>query len=95
MGSASSRTPRPSRTRRVAISLPAALLRRVEQQRRETAESRSGFVKRALEDLLRRVEHERRVREYVEGYRRSPETAEEVSAADAAAVDALADEPWE
>jgi hypothetical protein len=35
------------------------------------------------------------VRRYVEGYARTPETGDEIAAAEAAAAQLLAEEPWE
>jgi len=92
----------PTRPRRgsskVAVSLPADLLADVERYRRRSGESRSAVVRRALERLLdARVEADA-VREYVEAYRRTPETAEEaaLSTPSSEELAALAREhPWE
>jgi metal-responsive CopG/Arc/MetJ family transcriptional regulator len=81
--------------RRVAISLPASLLGRLEKERRASGDSRSGFVRKAIESLLTRVEDARRLVAYVEGYRRHPESEAEVEAARAAAAAVLLAEPWE
>ena len=67
----------PPRAEKVAISLPPELLARVEQWRARTGESRSAVVRRALELLLRRLDHFEAVREYVEAYEVHPETEED------------------
>ena len=85
----------PSRARKVAISLPAELLERVEDRRRSTGDTRSGFVGRALERYLRDEDGASLVREYVEGYRRTPESAEEVAESESTIGDAFAEDPWE
>ncbi|MBI2923567.1 MAG: ribbon-helix-helix protein, CopG family [Planctomycetes bacterium] len=80
---------------RVALSLPAALLRRVEALRRITGLTRSGLIREALEGYLRAARRRRRVATYLEGYARRPETRAEIAAARASAARLLASEPWE
>jgi metal-responsive CopG/Arc/MetJ family transcriptional regulator len=84
-----------ARTRKVAISLPADLLGEVEKLRRATGESRSGVIQRGILRLLSDRERAARARKYVAGYRRQPESAGEIRAAEAAAADLLALEPWD
>ena len=80
---------------KVAVTLPDSLYRAVEKLRRQTRTTRSAVVQRALVLLLRETEKQERVRAYVEAYRRSPETEEEVRAAEASAARLLAEVPWE
>ena len=87
--------PKPNPVEKIAISLPAALLRDIERVRRETGESRSAVIRRSIELMLRRAEHAEMVREYVAGYLRHREGPAEVDAAMATAAEALAEEPWE
>ena len=82
-------------TTKIAISLPTKLAKQIETLRKVTGETRSGFIRRAIEGHLRQLENASRVAEYVEGYGRRPETAEEIEAAEAAAIDLLSQEPWE
>jgi hypothetical protein len=84
-----------TRSAKVAISLDADLLRRVERIRTRTGESRSAVVARALRLLTKAEETERLVREYVDGYRRHPETAAETATARALARQSLALVPWD
>jgi metal-responsive CopG/Arc/MetJ family transcriptional regulator len=80
---------------KIAISLPVDLVKRIEKERRRTGETRSAFIRRAVRLMFRAQSHAARVREYVEGYGRDPETEDEVRAAEAAAARLLAGEPWE
>jgi metal-responsive CopG/Arc/MetJ family transcriptional regulator len=80
-------------TEKVAISLPIDLVRKIEQTRKKTGETRSAFIRRSLERSFRESENEKKIRAYVEGYQRQPETSEEIAEAEAAA-DLLAEEPW-
>lgn len=80
---------------KIAISIDNDVLRAAERLRRETGESRSAVFERALVAYL---EGRRRVAEvgrYLDGYRRAPESKAEISGALAAALAALAAEPWE
>ncbi|GMV16153.1 MAG: ribbon-helix-helix protein, CopG family [Polyangiaceae bacterium] len=80
---------------KLAISLDRELLRRAEQLRRATGESRSALVARALRQLLRAQEVEQLARDYVAAYRRVPETPLEVRAARALAKKSLARVEWD
>lgn len=82
-------------TKKIAISLPHDLLDRIETSRKAHGESRSAFIRRAIETLFANREHSTRVSAYIEGYRKQPESPEEVAAAETAAVQLLAGEPWE
>jgi len=80
---------------KVAISLPAGLLADLERYRKTTGETRSGLVRRAVERLLERATEADMVREYVEGYRRTPETADEIAGAAYLDPKAAEETPWE
>ncbi|MCI0341150.1 MAG: ribbon-helix-helix protein, CopG family, partial [Planctomycetales bacterium] len=82
-------------TTKFAASLPRELFARMERRRRRTRESRSAFVRRAIETLFRRWDEAALVKAYIEGYRRHPETPREGKALLAASAEALAAEPWE
>ena len=56
--------------------------------------SRSEAVRRGLEELTDRLERERIGRQIVEGYRRMPETEEELEGIDEELEEMLAEEPW-
>jgi len=82
-------------TEKIAISLSKDVLNKIEELRRETGESRSALIQRAMKKLLKERERSIRVKSYVEGYRRRPETKEEINAAELSASELLAREPWE
>ena len=80
---------------KIAISLPGELVRRVEKSRKASGETRSSFIRRAIERILREEEERELIVRYQEGYRAHPETPEEIAAAEAAATQLLSGEPWE
>jgi metal-responsive CopG/Arc/MetJ family transcriptional regulator len=80
---------------KVAISLPEEILAAVEMERQAKGESRSEFFRRAVETRLKEGRESSAIRDYVRGYRKCPESAEEVEAAHAAGSAVLAAEPWE
>jgi metal-responsive CopG/Arc/MetJ family transcriptional regulator len=79
---------------KVAVSVDRNLLRTAERLRARTGESRSAFVSRALRILVRAEEHDARVKEYVEAYRRVPETAAEQKLARSLAKRSLRNVAW-
>ena len=84
-----------SKTSKIAISLPEDMLEVVERERMAKGESRSEFFRRAVEAFLRQQRERADVERYVRGYRKVPESAEEVEAAHVAGSAILAGEPWE
>ncbi|HUT51793.1 MAG TPA: ribbon-helix-helix protein, CopG family [bacterium] len=84
-----------SDVKKIAISLPGKLMRRLERARKRSGETRSAFIKHALEQALAQREKAAIIARWEDGYRRRPETAEEVTAAEASASQLLAGEPWE
>jgi metal-responsive CopG/Arc/MetJ family transcriptional regulator len=84
-----------SRAIKISISLPSEVLEQADRERETTGESRSEFVRQAIEERIRRMAEAERIELYVDGYRRSPETAEEVASSLAMSRAALSSEPWE
>ena len=82
-------------TEKIAISLPTEVYREVEKARKATAETRSAFIRRAIELALKDREQKALIKKYVDGYEKNPETEEEVNAAQASAAALFAEEPWE
>lgn len=80
---------------KIAISLPEEVLVSVEQERKNSGESRSQFFRRAVEALLRRQQEQKMSEQYIHAYQQIPETEEEIEAARHAASNILAKEPWE
>jgi metal-responsive CopG/Arc/MetJ family transcriptional regulator len=83
------------KTEKIAISLPGELIRKVERIRKATGETRSAFIRRAIELALDELEQRALIARYQEGYEKHPETAAEIAAAEAAAVELLSGKPWE
>jgi Arc/MetJ-type ribon-helix-helix transcriptional regulator len=79
----------PRRAAKIAISLPAELYRALEGARRRVGKSRSAAVQEAVREWLLREARGELVREYEQGYRREPESADEIQAALATAVGLL------
>ena len=80
---------------KVAISLPEEILAAVEVERQAKGESRSEFFRRAVETRLKQEQESSAIRDYVRGYQKCPESAEEVAAAHRAGSEILAAEPWQ
>ena len=84
-----------SHTQKLSITLPGEVAGDVERLMKESGETRSGVILRVLRAFFRTRGQEARIHAYVEGYRRHPESAAEVKAAEAAATELLAQETWE
>ena len=83
-----------TRRRKIAITVSPDVLAAAEAVRRQTGESRSAVCERALRYLVD-AEHQARLsRQYVAGYRRSPERHREIERTLAIALVALSAEPW-
>ncbi len=82
------------KTTKIAISLPSEVLTDVEQERRESGESRSEFFRRAAEVLLCRRREQDMSERYVRAYQQTPETKGEIEAARQAASAILSEESW-
>ncbi len=82
-------------TSKVAISMPASVLADIERSRKSTGETRSAFFRRAAEIEIARERERQQVKRYVEGYRRFPETDEDLEIADAGLAAVFAENPWE
>jgi metal-responsive CopG/Arc/MetJ family transcriptional regulator len=83
------------KTAKVAISMPASTLAAIEQARQATGESRSQFMRRAVEEAISRERERRLVEQYIEGYRRYPESDEEIALADVGVKTVFAENPWD
>ena len=80
---------------KIAISLPEQLLKDIEKERGSCGVTRSEFLRRAVEQYLRREREREDVEQYIRGYLEHPETEEEIGLAESTLGDALADNPWE
>jgi metal-responsive CopG/Arc/MetJ family transcriptional regulator len=76
-----------SRAEKVTVSLPAELLARIENRRRDQETSRSEVVSELLWRGWREAEAEEREERYRAAYQAQPETAAELTWAEEAATD--------
>lgn len=83
-----------SKSVKVAISLPRDTWKKLEAVRRERGETRSALFLEAAHLWLENRDRQARIRRYEEGYRRMPESPEEVAACEQAAAALLATEEW-
>ncbi len=82
------------RTVRTAISLPIEDFKAMEAIRKRTHRGRSEILKEALRQWLKRLESERCMRRYEEGYRKHPEDHREIEAFSEAGLEVMAKEKW-
>jgi len=81
-------------TTRVTVSLPDHIFHAVEKARKHSGEPRSVIYRRALELMLSTEEEDALSTQYTEGYKRCPETSNEIEAAQLTAHTILNEEPW-
>ncbi len=62
-------------TKVIQVPIEAGLLSRIDDSARLVAESRAAFIREACERRLRELDAAQQDRRYVEGYRRTPESA--------------------
>ena len=80
---------------KVAISLEEGLLADIERRRAETGESRSAFIRRAVQaQLARETEAEKDAR-YVQGYLEQPEDDGQVERARRSATETFSRIEWD
>jgi metal-responsive CopG/Arc/MetJ family transcriptional regulator len=79
---------------KIAISLPQAVFDAAEKRRLYLGESRSEFFRRAVENMLQSEREAALVKEYIQGYQQTPESAAEIKAVYNASIEALSQEPW-
>lgn len=82
-------------TKKIAISLPADLLKSAERARRARKQTRSEFLRHALESFLRAEAEKQDIGRYVQAYREQPETPEDITGIGALGRKVLSEEPWE
>ena len=74
---------------KIAISLPNEVLEAIERERKARGETRSEFLRGAVEAYFRRERERRAVEQYVGGYQQQPESEEEIALAETTAPPAL------
>lgn len=83
----------PEKYEKIAISLPAHMLRSLQELSKSSGESRSSIIQRVLDSEIKNQDS--KIRDYVEGYKKFPELEPEIQVAEASAAQLLAGEPWE
>jgi Arc/MetJ-type ribon-helix-helix transcriptional regulator len=79
----------------IAVRIPAVTVEQLDSLVRSgTFESRAAAVRAGIEALINREERARIGREIADGYRRIPNTAEEMADAWASFKESIAEEPW-
>lgn len=84
-----------NKTEKIAISVPSDLLKRVEKGRRARGQSRSAFVRSALEAQLRQMGELEADEAYRNAYRARPETKEDREWVKSTASGVFEKNPWQ
>jgi len=84
----------PVKTVKVAVSLPVKEFRQVEGARKQLRLSRSAVISEALKHWIASSQKQEKIQAYVEGYRRTPETAQDQKLFKSLAGKVLATEEW-
>ena len=77
---------------KVAISLPSENLKRIEKIRKELGLQRSALIDRAVCYWLENMEKQKMIKQYEDGYRNHPESAEEIKIIEAMSADGFKEE---
>ena len=81
----------------IQVPVDRDLLEALNKVSREQAKSRSALIREACAKYIAAAEKEERIQQYVEGYRRMPETQGELDFAESSAgalAELLADDTW-
>ena len=82
------------KTSKIAISLPREDFQKIERIRKNLGIQRSTIIDKAIKYWLKGIEKEEMIRQYEEGYRRKPESIEEIKAQELASAQAFSKEEW-
>jgi metal-responsive CopG/Arc/MetJ family transcriptional regulator len=77
---------------KITISLPKEDFYQLEQIRKELGLSRSGILNKAIRFWLGHHKQEELIKRYRKGYRRKPESIQEIEALEQASADAVKDD---
>ena len=80
---------------KVAISLPKDDFEKIEGIRRKMGIGRSAVIDKAIRFWLEWMEREKLIKQYEEGYRKKPESTQEIRAMEKAAAEAFQEENLE
>lgn len=79
---------------RVTVVLSDDLSAAIERARKHTGQSRSAFIRNAVELVVDEEQRQAKIERYVQGYRAIPESEDEIREAVALSYASLAEEPW-
>lgn len=79
-------------TLKIAISLPKEDFYKIERIRRKLGFGRSTIIDKAIRFWLRRLEQEELIKSYQEGYRKKPESIQEIKAMEKLQAEAFKEE---
>lgn len=82
------------KTSKIAISLPREDFEKIERIRKELGLQRSAIIDKAIRYWLKDFEEKKMIRQYEDGYRKSPESIEEIKAMEKASGEAFEEEGW-
>lgn len=82
------------KTSKIAISLPTDDFEKIERIRKKRGLQRSAVIDEAIRFWLASLEDEQMVKQYEEGYRRKPESADELKAMEEASAKAFEEDGW-
>ena len=86
-----------TKSRIIQVPVPEELLRELDALSEKRGQSRSALIREACAKYIATAEKEELVRQYIDGYRRMPETQDELDFAESSAgalTELLADDPW-
>jgi metal-responsive CopG/Arc/MetJ family transcriptional regulator len=83
------------KTSKIAISLPMEDLEKIERIRKKRGLQRSAVIDEAIRFWLGSLEEEQMVKQYEDGYRKKPESLEELKAMEEASAKAFEEDGWE
>ena len=79
---------------KIAISLPTENFKRIEKIRKELGLQRSALVLKALDFWLDNAVKQKMIKQYEEGYRKHPESIDEIKVMEELSADAFTEEGW-
>jgi len=80
------------RTTKIAISLPKDDFNRIEEIRKELGSQRSAVVDMAIRFWFKSLDAKKKIMRYEEGYRKKPESVEEIKAMEKVSAEAFHEE---
>lgn len=82
------------KTKKIGISLPKKHFEAIEKIRKKLGLDRSAVIDLAIQHWLKAQKEAKLVQEYIEGYKRKPESIDELKAMEQSSARAFEDEEW-